>query len=406
MLRKRGVAVVWALSLAIASSASAADAPTTSRSDPDALDLATPTLVSVHLAHAPVDVAARALAKAAHLRTRVEVHGHEDDFPLADFDLEQRPLLLALLDLSDTYKLISLEPRRGRSWSLAPRARWENDYEPVAPTWTKAPASLSGPFAVFAQETMRMRVLTTAGHGGAVPAPEPDELQLKLVIAGEPRVIILKFPNMPVIQTCVDDRGTDLAQNNADWLEPKSDAGDASFRQLVFQLRTPNRAATRIAKLSGYVRLVTVTQSRRAEFEDPGDNKTADVDFAGFSATITGAKEIGPQKPGPKKFETAITLHRGNTDSKVWSERLILLDKLRKFIATTTDAAGNTLSQIGAEVGNLKDADAYTFRLQLSQTSDGRYIGGPPAKYIVEVPISSGEVKVPFEFTNLPLPAD
>ncbi len=399
MFAKKWTALGFTMYLAIASLAFAADAPADAGSDPDAVDLTTTTHVSVHVSQALPDAAANELLKAAHASASVRINGPTTQFSPADFEVENRPFLQAVMDLCDTYDLNVVQGRRSRPWLLTKRGYFESRGQPprsTDPSWAKSPASVNGPFAVFARDITRTSMINLSGNEAGDPKPNPELMRMTLVVVAEPRVSVVKFPFAPVMETCTDDKGTNLATPVQEQAEPRANANEASSWDLNCQLQAPDPAATRIDKLSGHLRLQVVTRAHHVELNDPGDNQSASIDLGGLPATLKGAKKLNNSTD-----EIVITVRRENTDPEVWKQRIALLSSATNIAATD----GNALMQQNTNRGDINATDEYTLRIRIARfRGTNRTIGGPPVKYGMDIPLAAGEVNVPFDFTSLALP--
>ena len=369
----------------------------------DAVDFKTTAWVSVHLHDAPADVAAAAVAGQAGVPTLLHLSwDRRKPLPMADFEIENEPFSLALMKLCDTYGLAEAGPRRDEGWTLISRAALVASgaaSQGQSASWAGAPASVDGPFVVLAIYAMHTRsVDPIAVHD---PLFEPDDsFQVGLVILAEPRVSVLARPVSPVFEKFVDGRGTSLAAAvTGDAVAPSVRAAGSEPWILVCPMQPRDPAATRIATLSGHVRLKVVTRSLNVEIPNPGVGKQATVDLAGLRAVVQGFVN----KPG-RGDEAVVTVYRDDVNAKEWGRRIALLrdgSQVRAF-----NAQGTLLQQFSRT--QVDGAESVTIRLDYGRVAgpNSRPVGGPPARLAWAVPVEAGEAAVPFSFRDLALPAE
>ena len=151
------------------------------------------------------------------------------------------------MSLCDTFDLREPGPRRQDGWDFSPRISIDRPGElprPPTPSWTKAPVSISGPFATFAVSVSHSYSIGS-GEGGSISRSNAYD-QCSLAVIAEPRVTVLQRPFYPVFGTFVDDTGKSLTpETTPDGVTPRIPALNGDPWPLLCHMNPPDPHATR-----------------------------------------------------------------------------------------------------------------------------------------------------------------
>ncbi len=257
----------------------------------------------------------------------------------------------------------------------------------------KAPSVISGSFYIYALSIQRNNSVDFSGA-----AVVQRSVNLNLGILVEPKVKVMAYAYQPTLQSAVDDKGNSLMPANAGPARMRNSRSNLSYGnrgsmwnanvQLVYPEKNPG---SKIALLKGSIQCVVQARSATVEF---ADLKAKDV-----------TKEVGGRKVILRKVA------RGS------DQRL----NVSLFISSNGggDDRGDSVSLSVASFKLLDEKNnEYTFQGMNNTSSTGEGIDatmafvrrdndggvGEPVKLVVELPVSTQEIDIPFEFRDLTLP--
>lgn len=248
------------------------------------------------------------------------------------------------------------------------------------------PTSEHGPFLVVAQSLERIhQVDLTRGR-------EPERrCDLRFVLYAEPRITIVKGDSRITIIEGVDENGRKLTPSAAVAVS-SAQAVRTWMWAMSAGLTLPEGAGQKIASLKGAVRLQVQTRSLRVEFDDVLTQKDVVRTVAGRKVVFKEAK-----KAGTETYTVQIEVHRDPGKPAEWND----IDLYSTF--RMEDAEGKSLTRRNPGGRGAGGSGVMNIVLTFGRES---WAGGAgePAKLVWDMPLETGEIEVPFEFSDLPMP--
>lgn len=258
--------------------------------------------------------------------------------------------------------------------------------------WQSSPSVVSGAFLISAR---------SINFNQSINLARPDDSNTSLSVQfnayPEPSLRVVRSNYQLKLDEAVDDEGNSLlppSDNNSGW---------NSGRQSVWNFQSPldPKAATgnKITKLRGTATFGAIAESVRIEVPDAMNVK----DFKQKAGQVQVAiKDLKKRDGGGNSYEQytlriAITRPPRNNDNEMFNYGPQGLRVL--------DAKGRELSGQGySGGGGGPEGHEYTMTFgRYSRGGDGEK-PGVPDKIVWEIPTKIVDVKVPFEFKDLPLP--
>jgi hypothetical protein len=315
-------------------------------------------LITLHAKALPLREVYASVFKQARARLTVwppDLLDHEGDRPVTA-DFEKVPFWEAVGELEEQTGLSIGRGGRGpslvRSRDAGGRAR-------------PAETSVNGPYKVVAEPRF--------GNG-----------LRQFSVYLEPGMRLLRYSRFPVIEAAADAQGKPVILPNAAALNARAGMADVwgGGSSNPFQVMVPN-APRDLAYLKGTVRATLATRVQTIEFDNiaAANNVEKKLDGRRFLYNCMV----------PEPGEYLITLVAYNTVPPT--------PGLQQTHVTLVDAAGNEV--LGGGGGSSTSATRVEFQMSFRQ---GRKTG-PAAKLVLEVPVESRDVTIPFELGDPPAAA-
>jgi hypothetical protein len=379
----------------------------------ETIDLTSTRRVTVHLKSAMPDAAVDAIARQCGAATG----GTEMRFikfgpttgPWSaqlgahDFDVDNEPLVKALVRLSEVYDLFQDKQWGEDQIVFSPRRVRNETAQTTQPAKPAAlpPMCFSGPFAVIARAITRDRQLDPLPNPtvpGASPVTSNTSISYNLLlqVLAEPRIAVLQWASQPAIQTMVDDQNQVL-WNAQQFQIPISFADDNPRPNVPVLFLSPDSHATRIAKFSGVFQLKVVKRIRRYEWTHLDDGRPRSAIIEGVHVALDAFEDSA----GTPTQQAVINIDRNGIDPGDWQARMTLIahgSHLRIY-----DQSGDVLSDpfrwYPITTGlNLQ------MMVKVAGHGDAAKTIGRAYKLIWDFPVEEGDISVPFSFKDLPLP--
>jgi hypothetical protein len=202
----------------------------------------------------------------------------------------------------------------------------------------------------------------------------------------EPKLSPYRVSSVGVVETAVDESGTSLTRPTDPWQDRQGGGQQSTWtREVTCNLNFPANAGGRIAKLKGYASVALAGPEETRKIDDPLKAKNADV-----TIDKTLVRLIALRKTGGNNYEARLA---GDMNSPVFKD----YEKFNK-IATLVDVHGKEFQRNGGYWGGGR---ANTFEFGINFAGQGT---SDPKELRISLPTQIKEIRVPFEFTDLPLP--
>ncbi len=353
-----------------------------------------PTLVSLHFKDVPLRTVVDEMAKQAGIKLPTfPSFVWQQQLPAkVTIDIDRQPYWLAVRELSKSSK------------SALQMSQWENK-----PFWSMMQGDqIDGPqvsqdlFLIVAN-SMR-RDLSYSVRFGSQPATEDTKsLQFSASAFADPKLRLIGYSMWMEVEKAVDEKGNSLKSKHAS--DPSYSMQSASAQTFVAGLTLPPNHGKRLATIKGYIRLLqakkivtweirNILNSQKLEKTITNDIGTTryvlnDVRKAGDSYTVDITATTTPkEKPSPNQGFSSHPLQFGSISSAF----------MRLF-----DYEGKEF-QLGGG-GMRGDGNETNVTAGFSYNSFGEKTTiGEASKLVIEFPTELVELRVPFEFTDLPIP--
>jgi hypothetical protein len=241
------------------------------------------------------------------------------------------------------------------------------------------------------------------------PSPLQSSVSIQSNVVVDPKFSPLLMGMLAEVESATDDKGRALKpQENHN--SPQYDDEHSSY--LHFSLGGPEEDTKRIASLKGTLRLAVLTKREKWEIDLAAPPKAAQtwksggtevsMRFDGLAPRLNGWTarfHVTRKDPGPRRMFKANREHS-------WGISLGEYHDTARAIRVL-NAQGQTLPSNGSESRSSEHEGVRSLDLEINISRDGEgpdLERGEPAKIIVDVPMEWREVRVPFEFKDLPIP--
>jgi hypothetical protein len=241
------------------------------------------------------------------------------------------------------------------------------------------PTAVQGPYMVSLQ---RVNYSSSMALGGE--QQQNHYVQLYFILAAEPGTPMYGITQQVKIEEAVDQAGNTLGPGNIHY-SPEPQRLQNTWWMQGYGSIGFNDTSTRLARVRGYASVFTYDKLESFEIDDP-------VNARGKSMTIDGLRVR------LRQFEETSSEYRarfevdGNGNDPAVRYRFAPSDNNMKLL----DANGRSFDSSGSSWGH---GDPFQFSRDFQKSS-----GRAPAKLVLSVPSSLKELRVPFEFTDIPLP--
>jgi hypothetical protein len=338
-----------------------------------------PTLVTIDLKNASADDAVQALSKQANVP--IQFNSNQQGMlatllqQRGDVSIKNQPFWAAYYQLCKQLNLTPLVMHdEGNRNTIALTSG--------DPTFTKLPMSMVGSFMLVTHGVTSRFDTDLIGS-----RPPSRDLAVSMTVYAEPKLSAYRIAPVATVEQAVDENGVSLLSPrdpNADrWGGQRQSnwRGDVQCRLLF-----PKNAGQRIARLKGYVSVVTAGKPETITIKDPLKARNLDNKVDGQLVRL-----VQLQKQGSNSYRAQFATDANSPVAKEW-------DNIRN-VATLHDANGRKFQDSGTSLGGGR-ANSIEFGLYFNGESGI----GAPAEMKVTWPTAIKEIRVPFEFSDLPLP--
>ena len=352
----------------------------------DARSVSGPSLITLDVTDAPAEEVLRAIAKQAHAELPVWPEGAFQRGPLKDrkvtLKVKRQPFWNVMKDLLPELGLHVASHGRGNQMTLS-----QGGGESM-----KGPAHIDGPFMVVANSAHESNTINFAN-----PGQRSSSVSIALQAYVEPKLKVIGRAHTPVIEEFTDDAGQSLvdeAQRRAAMLQMRI---QTHARESSFSLRVPVPAgrAKRVGLLKGFVPILAQTKTDRIEVPDIAKAKGSVYTKGGWRLEVQDLAENDGQYTLKMEITRDVPIRRqpGPPPRNEWRDRLDG-DAIRLL-----DADGRPLEKSGYSMNGQNHIYKCEMRFRRKDTP-----AGPPAKLVWVFPTEAEELRIPFEFKDLPLP--
>jgi hypothetical protein len=364
-----------------------------------------PSFVTLHMKDAPpAEVAAELFRQAgAEARTSPDDLWDQGRWPRVTLDADRQPFWAVLKEFLG---------KTGVGLSTSD----EGLYLLGAPGLVRGGAwQVSGPFLVAVTEISRTQRLVPAAQadgGAAGEASRTEDFAAQLVVLAEPKVAVVRGPDVPRMEEAVDDKGNSLRPLAVRAGEVvRNNGGLWTYR---VQLKYPQDAGTRIARFKGSATFAVQTKFEQVEVPDLTHARDVERRLKDVRVIVSGIQPQG----GRDEYELKLVLFyeglsggaAGGVGGGVaagpqgrWARVQRALYEMQNRLRVV-DAAGQALERRGFGSRVNGDEVEITVRFAPSWRPRDRRRSGEPAKLVWQVPTATKEVEAAFEFRDLPMP--
>ncbi len=216
--------------------------------------------------------------------------------------------------------------------------------------------------------------------------PPSRSLTVSMILYVDPALSPYRISPVVTIESATDENGVSLVRPPDPWADRNNgNQGNKYVRSLQGQLQFPTNAGQRIAKLKGYASIVTSGSTETVKIKDP--LKVTNLDSKVDGQTV---RLVRLTKQGGQSYEAAFLADATSPMFKDW-------DAISNF-SKLLDAGGKEFNHNGSYMGGgNKTIDfgvEYAVQPGMSE----------PAELDITLPSQLREIRVPFEFDDLPLP--
>jgi hypothetical protein len=326
------------------------------------------TLVSLNLKAATPQEAFAALSKASEVRINLLGGSAKPSGKPISVVYKNQPFWTVLMDLAQKSGYV-LTMKHSSSGSLI--------LEPGSQALRSSDV-IHGPFL--------LRLMRVEQRRQAPLGDQPANLSLSIGarLAWEPTMKPLGLCSVPVVSEAIDDRGQSLMMHYGEI--PFSSVGQTWQHSESMALRCPVHPGRRIARLKGYVRVLAKgPKDYVLESSDPLNAKAQRVTVDGIAVEFKSLEKSGSQ------YKANFVAHGHYQDPRI--QYRFTTDGIRLF-----DDKGGEMKASGGTTGS--QIDTYLFSAFFTAPRSGRR----PGKLVLTVPTDVKEVRIPFDFKDLPLP--
>jgi hypothetical protein len=225
------------------------------------------------------------------------------------------------------------------------------------------------------------------------PAFSNCNVQLRVFV--DPALHVMTFSGAGRVQEAVDDAGHSMVQNQ----QGNVFYSNGQQRTLVYDCAVPLKyptptAGKKIAHLKCTVQLRAGDKMESLTVEDPLKATQTTKQFGDTKLTFRSLKHNGGN------YEAKITISRTDDDGSGGNNDWNLLQSSAQLL----DSEGNPY-QYGGGGGGSSRGGVYNYSIYYNNGGGGEDAPkGDPAKWTIELPVNSHIMRVPVEFSDLPLP--
>ena len=272
-----------------------------------------------------------------------------------------------------------------RKGKLTPYADW-NAPNRIAFSQGNADSALGPAVAVGSCVVVLENVTSRFTANLTGPRPASRDLRVGLKLFVEPKVSPYRISTIANLDVANDERGNNLIRPRGQWDDRNGGGGPQStwMRDVECLLLCPENAGERITRLKGYCSVAVAGPPRTEKIEAPLDKKGVDIKFDGTFVRLLEVRKTG---------EEYYVRMAGDISSPVFKE----YERMQNVVKLI-DTNGKEFQRSGGSYGGGRPP-AFEFGVQFSGSGMS-----DPKQLHVTLPTAVRELRVPFEFTELPLP--
>jgi hypothetical protein len=267
---------------------------------------------------------------------------------------------------------------------LVPYADWQS---PNRIGFMQGNASTMGPAkAVGSCVVVLENVTSTFSANLTGPRPPSRDLRVGLKLFVEPKLAPYRIATVAFLDTAVDEKGNNLVRQRGQWDDRNGGGGPQSnwMRDVNCLLLFPETAGERIAKLKGYCSIHVAGPAKTEKIEQPLEKRNHDIKFEGAFARLVEMRKVGDE------YYVRMV---GDLNSPVFKD----YERMQNIVKLI-DTNGKEFQRSGGSYGGGR-APAFEFGVNFN----GRGMSEPKELHVT-LPTGVKEIRVPFEFNDLPLP--
>lgn len=229
-------------------------------------------------------------------------------------------------------------------------------------------------------------VVSTFDADPVALAKEPDRrLDVSLTLFAEPKLSVYRIGSVATIETAVDEKGNSLVKPRDPWEDRGGGRSSNWMADVNCRLKYPPNVGDRIAKLKGYASVIVAGKNQTIALKNPLTLKNADQNVDGQTLRV-----IGVRKLSPNQYDASFICSFDSLILRDWDDF--------QRVAKLVDRNGKEFQRGGGGYGmNGQKTLEFSVTFMGEGTSE-------PAELDVTLPTQVKELRVPFEFTDLPLP--
>jgi hypothetical protein len=269
--------------------------------------------------------------------------------------------------------------------NLTPYADW-NSPNRIAFQQTSASRSIGPTVAVGSSLVVLESVTSTFNANLTGPRPPNRDLRVGLQLYVEPKLAPYRISSVANLETAVDEKGTDLIRPRQQWDDRNNGGGPQNnwTRDVQCLLRFPDNAGDRIARLKGYCTVAVAGPPKTEKITEPLAKKNHDVKIDNVLVRLLEIRQNGNEY---------VVRMAGDVNSPVFKD----YERMQN-IAKLIDTNGKEFNRSGGSYGGGR-GNAFEFSVDFSGPGMSE-----PKELHITLPSGLKELRVPFEFTDLPLP--
>ncbi|MFI5378492.1 MAG: HEAT repeat domain-containing protein [Tepidisphaerales bacterium] len=349
-----------------------------------------PTLVSLHLKNAPMNLALGELSQ--------QIGADINTWPPGNFGGAQ--------------KTVTVDADRQPFWEVArtlcAQSGWGPErygagrgaltFSPNGGNWGKRPAIMQGQFMVMAANVQRHETLDFGD-----PNNPSRQYSLYVQLLADPKMRIVRANSNIEVSRAVDEKGNSLVVKQDGFMGYNSGNQNPWFWELQAPLQLRPDIGKKLVDFKGIARLTAQTKTERWEFDNPLKVKNEQKKLQNDTVTLT-IKSVNANNNGVEvqigiSIKSKLNLNIfGRAEQPNPMTDYSLLQQNIKLV----DAKGRSYQQMGGGGGGGSTNWDYSFNFG-PHDINGQALG-EPAKLVWELPIEMKEIPVPVEFKDLPLP--
>ena len=276
-----------------------------------------------------------------------------------------------------------------RKGKLTPYADWQQpqriSLQHGNPNFSMGPSKAVGSCLVLLEDVTSRFDADLTG-----PRPPQRDLRVGLKLFVEPKISPYRISSVATLETAVDEKGNNLVRPRQQWDDRQGGGGPPAgwMRDVSCLLLFPDNAGDRIARLKGYCSVALAGPEKSQTVKDPMSQK------AGVDVNIDGTfvRFLALTKQGDNNYYARMA---GDNNSPVFKD----YERFQKVV-TLIDSNGKEFQRNGGGWGSGR-GNAFEFQVYFS--GNGGQMS-EPKELRITLPTAMKELRVPFEFTDLPLP--